>query len=327
MILKHMKRATFLCPAMTSGGPEAIHQASQVLTQQGIPSDIAYYGVDGSLTVRDGRLECVPPTENPCLTAYAEYEPAVCRTALLRPHHLIVLPEVLAGQFSGFGRATVAIWWLSVDNAFQTVDQAVPRAVLTSRTLKHLHQSAYAADFLARAGVPASLPLGDFTTAQFTAYVPTAPNPEPAIAHNPAKGGDLATAFFAAHPELSEAPVRGMSRVQTAEMLRRTMLYVDFGHFPGKDRLPREAAASGTIVFLRDVGAGSYHDDFPVPDFFRFSADDVSSGELFRRISAVQQEPQPFWDQQRSWREQIPSERAELVEQVRQLRGRGTRAA
>lgn len=238
-----------------------------------------------------------------------------------------MLPEVLAGHFSGFGRATVAVWWLSVDNALQTMDRSVQQALLASSTPKHLHQSAYAADFLRQAGVPKSHPLGDFTTAEFTAYAPAAPNPEPAIAYNPAKGADLAATFFAAHPQLSEAPVRGMSREQTAEMFRRTMLYVDFGHLPGKDRLPREAAASGSIVFLRDRGAGRYHDDFPVPDFFRFTEDDVASGELFRRITAVQRDPQPFWDQQHTMRERIRSERDDLVEHVLQLRGRVARAA
>jgi hypothetical protein len=327
VILKHMKRVTFLCPSMTTGGPEAIHQASQVLNQQGLISDIAYYGRGASLTVDNGRLVCVPPSDNPCLSAYAEYEPATCTSALLRPHHLIVLPEVLAGHFSGFGRSTVAVWWLSVDNALQAVDDVGRRAMLADRTIKHLHQSAYAADYLRRVGVPVSHPLGDFTTGEFTAFVPSAPNPEPVVAYNPAKGADLAAAFFAANPHQVGTPIQGMSRVETAEVMRRTMLYVDFGHLPGKDRLPREAAASGAVVFLRDQGAGHYHDDFPVPDFFRFSEDDVVSGDLVRRIDEVQADPQPFWAQQETLRKAIRSERDELGQQVRQLRGRGGQAA
>ena len=326
MFLKHVKRVTFLCPAMTTGGPEAIHQASQVLNRNGMSSDIAYYGGDGSLTIRDGRLECTPPTENPCLSAYAEYEPTICRTALLRPHHLIVLPEVLAGQFGGFGRAAVAVWWLSVDNALNAMDEPTQRALLASRTTRHLHQSAYAEDFLRQVGLPGSQPLADFTTAEFTSYVPTAPNAGPALAYNPAKGADLAAAFFAANPDLGQAPVRGMSRVQAADLMRRTMLYVDFGHLPGKDRLPREAAASGSVVFLRDRGAGHYPADFPVPDFFRFTDAAVHDGELGRRIRSVLADPRAAWSQQQPLRDAIGGERDELDEQVRHLLGR-SRAA
>jgi hypothetical protein len=321
MILKHMKRVTFLCPAMTTGGPEAIHQAAQVLNEQGCPSDIAYYGGDGTLTVRDGRMEITPPTDNPCLTAYAEYEPIPCRSALLRPHHLIVLPEVLTEQLASFGRAGLAVWWLSVDNSPVATDPALQRVLAANRGVKHLYQSAYAADFLHRLGL-AGAPLGDFTTAEFTAHGPTGPNSEPAITFNPAKGADLAAAFFAAHPSLSATPIRGMSRVETAQVFRRALTYVDFGHLPGKDRLPREAAASGTIVFLRNQGAGRFDDDFPVPDFFRFTEDDVASGELFRRILAVQEDAGQYWHQQQPLRDRIHAERDTLREEVRRLLGR-----
>lgn len=321
-----MKRATFLCPAMTTGGPEAIHQVAQLFAEQGLPTDIAYYGSGGSLSVAEGRLECQPPPVNPCLEAYAGYEPVVCRSALLRPHHLIVLPEVLAGHFAGFGRAGVAVWWLSVDNAVGLMDEVTQRAVVTSPTLRHFHQSAYAADFLRQVGVTTSLPLGDHTTAEFTAHVPTGPNAEPAIAYNPAKGADLAELFFGRHPELLQAPIQGMSRVEMAAFLRRTRVYVDFGHLPGRDRMPREAAASGSVVFLHDRGAGRYQEDFPIPDFFRFTREDVVTGELGARITSVQQDPAPYWAQQDAFRRSIRAERDDLRDQVAQLRGRARAA-
>jgi hypothetical protein len=326
LILKHMKRATFLCPAVTTGGPEAIHQVAQVFNRHGVPSDIAYYGGGGSVTVREGRLDVVPPEDNPCTTAYAAYDPVTCRGALLRPHHLIVLPEVLAGHSGGFGRAAVAIWWLSVDNSPVATDAALQVAVRADSAVKHLHQSAYAADFVRRLGVR-SLPLGDFTTAEFTADPPTGPGPDQAIAYNPAKGADLAAEFFAAHPELADVPVQGMSRAATAALFRQTMLYVDFGHLPGKDRLPREAAASGSIVFLHDRGAGHHAEDFPVPDFFRFRTEDVASGELHRRVRAVLDDPGPAWQQQQQLRDGIQAERDQLDDEVRHLRGLGVRTA
>ncbi len=321
MSIKFVKRVTFLCPAMTTGGPEAIHQASQVLNQQGLRSDILYTGNGAQLAIANGRLSYTPPTVNPCPDAYRDYEPVVCGGALLRRHHLFVLPEVYAGDFTALRGASVAVWWLSVDNALDTLAETTFRAVLSSPTLRHFHQSAYAEDFLRRSGVPTSMPLFDYTTPEFTSFVPQGPNPEPAVAYNPAKGAELSEAFFARHSEHPGVPIRGMTKSQIADRLRATMVYVDFGHLPGKDRLPREAAASGAVVFLRNRGAGRFDGDFPVPDFFRFDDDDVHSGELARRIAAVREDPARHWGQQESLRRQVRGEQAELHAQVAALRG------
>lgn len=322
MTIGYVKRVTFLCPAVITGGPEAIHQAAQLLTEQGLPTDIAYYGGDGRLHFDGGELLITPPSENPCLAAYAKYEPAVCRKVLLRRHHLVVLPETLATQARPFQRASVAIWWLSVDNALPGVDAATWRTLFADRDLKHFTQSAYAADFLRRNGVRSSYPLGDYTDAAFTSIVPDAPNPEPGLAYNPAKGADLADAFFAASPDLRGVPLRGMAKAEIVAALRNTMVYVDFGHLPGKDRLPREAAASGAVVFVRKLGAGRFGEDFPIPDFFRFDEDDVASGELRRRVAQVQADPDAFWVQQEDLRATIRGERATLRDQLLALRGR-----
>lgn len=322
MSIGYVKRVTFLCPAMITGGPEAIHQASQMLNQQGLPSDIAYYGGDATVGFADGEVRCDPPTVNPCLTTYEQYEPVVCRRILLRRHHLVVLPEPLAGRARMFGRASVAVWWLSVDNALQTLQGIDQQALFADRELKHFHQSAYAADFLRRSGVPDSFPLSDYTDAQFTDHVPQVPNAGRSVAYNPAKGADLAAAFFERSPEVGEVPLRGMSKAEIVAALRQTMVYVDFGHLPGKDRLPREAAASGALVFVRKRGAGLFHDDFPIPDFFRFDEDDIASGELSRRVAAVHDQPGAYWAQQEPFRERIRSERAGLYDDLLALRGK-----
>lgn len=321
MTIGFVKRVTFLCPGVLTGGPEAIHQAAQLLNEQGLPADIAYYGSGANLHFDGGELRCTPPPENPCLTAYAKYEPVVCRKILLRRHHLIVLPEAIAAEAAPFQRASVAIWWLSVDNGLVAADAPRRRSFFADRSIRHFTQSQYAAEFLRQQGVTVSYPLGDYTDPEFTSYVPAGPNPEPTLAYNPAKGADLSAQFFTAHAEHTGLPLRGMTKAEIVAAMRRTMLYVDFGHLPGKDRLPREAAASGAVVFLRKRGAGQFYEDFPVPDFFRFDEDDVASGELARRVAAVQADPALFWAQQQTFRDRIRGEREELADQLRALRG------
>jgi hypothetical protein len=326
MTIGFAKRVTFLCPPVITGGPEAIHQAAQLLNQQGLPADIAYYGAGSNLHFDGGQLLCTPPPENPCLTSYAKYEPIVCQKILLRRHHLVVLPEAIAAEAAPFQRASVAVWWLSVDNGLVAADEQRRRAFFADRSIRHFTQSEYAAEFLRQQGVAVSYPLADYTDPDFTSFVPTRPNPEPALAYNPAKGGELSAHFFAAHPELSGLPLRGMTKAEVVAAMRRTMVYVDFGHLPGKDRLPREAAASGAVVFLRKKGAGQFIEDFPVPDFFRFDEADVFSGELAARVAAVQADPAAFWTQQQAFRDRIHGERDELADQLRALRGQARAA-
>lgn len=319
MSIGFVKRATFVCPAVTTGGPEAIHQAAQVFRSTGLPTDIAYTGSGAQFDFRDGRMYCSPPGENPCLEAYAHYEPIVCRQALLRRHHLIVLPEVMAPHVEAFGRATVAIWWLSVDNAQHLLDDNL-RARLFGGSVRHLHQSAYAAEFLKRAGVR-SAPLGDFLDPSHHACGENGPACGPGVSYNPAKGAERATEFFMRAPDLSPVPLRGMSPSRIADVLRGTSVYIDFGHFPGKDRMPREAALAGAVVFIHAAGAARFQEDFPVSDFYRFTAADVVSGQLARRVREVQSAVVDHWAAQAPFRSAIRGERAVLEVDVARLRG------
>lgn len=47
-------------------------------------------------------------------------------------------------------------------------------------------------------------------------------------------------------------------------------LYIDFGNFPGKDRLPREAALNGCCIISGKNGASFFFEDLPIPSAFKF---------------------------------------------------------
>jgi hypothetical protein len=53
--------------------------------------------------------------------------------------------------------------------------------------------------------------------------------------------------------------------------LARSKVYLDFGHHPGKDRIPREAAISGCCVLTNREGAAGNDRDIPIPDTYKFS--------------------------------------------------------
>jgi hypothetical protein len=70
-------------------------------------------------------------------------------------------------------------------------------------------------------------------------------------------------------PEVEFVALAGLSRAELVAHLRAAMVYVDLGAHPGRDRLPREAAACGCVVVVGRRGAGGNAIDVPIPERYR----------------------------------------------------------
>lgn len=304
-----VRSVTLLCPAMVTGGPQALHQLAFALNRRGLPTRLAYYANGGRLVREGDAVRCVPPPQNPCLVAYDKYCPVPAESVALAPDHLVVLPEVLAHLHRDYAPAQAAVWWLSVDNAFHERaalrDAGVRAALFANRALRHWAPTFYAREFLRRQGVPEIAMLSDHVDDQFTTWRPAGPGPDPVVAYNPRKGGALAEAFFARHPDLTPRPITGLNRRGVWEAFRRARVYVDFSHFPGREFMPREAAASGAVIFVRNVGAAQHYDDYPLPDAYRFTDAALEDGSLHARVAAAIAEPETHWEVQASLRQNV----------------------
>jgi hypothetical protein len=60
--------------------------------------------------------------------------------------------------------------------------------------------------------------------------------------------------------------LKDKSRDEIRDVLSQAKLYIDFGEHPGKDRLPREAAALGCCVLTNRRGAAANPVDVGIPD-------------------------------------------------------------
>jgi hypothetical protein len=74
--------------------------------------------------------------------------------------------------------------------------------------------------------------------------------------------------------------ITGMSRRQTMEVLSKSRLYIDLGHQPGRDRLPREAALHHAHVMVNLKGAGGFYHDAPLTNEFKFNVADKAAAFL-----------------------------------------------
>lgn len=269
-----------VCPAATvTGGPEALHQLVDSLTRQ---------GVDAAMLYLPGDYHTVPDP-------YQCYKVRTVSENDIYPTDVVVIPEVMVGEVRRFAYARPIMWWLSVDNA--------AGGALTACG-DHMAQSFYAWRHLRDHGHHPMM-LGDYI---HPVFAKTNTVREPWVAVNPAKGADLIHRFGQLCPDIEVRPIEGMNRDEVAGFLNRATVFVDFGHQPGKDRLPREASASGCVVFIRDIGAARFRQDYPLPDDAFFVGDDASLLALGERVRAVLKDSPPSFGAQVLYRRAIARE-------------------
>lgn len=219
------------------------------------------------------------------------------------PTDVVIVPEVMVSEVRRFAYARPILWWLSVDNA--------AGGALTA-CADHLAQSFYAWRHLRDHGHHPIM-LGDYIHPAFRKVNTVR---EPWVAVNPAKGADLIHRFSALCPDIEMRPIEGMDRDGVAAFLNRATVFVDFGHQPGKDRLPREAASCGAVVFVRDAGAALFRQDYQLPDWSFFAGDDASLLALGERVRGVLKDSPPSFGAQVLYRRAIAREQRIFDEQV-----------
>lgn len=264
---------------LRTGGPEALHQLVDMLRELGKDA----YLVPHPHTVHNERVE-----------QYSVYNAPEAPAIIDAPGNVVVYPETYVYEMSGVKHARRMCWWLSIDNSLTFMaermwhrstatplqkarEAAVPFARMwknrvnpgmlrKDRDVVHLVQSSYAWAFVAtRFDVVPSL-VSDYTpTAEFQGTSQVARNHH-LVTYNPAKGGHIIEAVKAhCPPSIEWRPIVGMTRSEVVSALQGCGIYLDLGHHPGKDRMPREAALSGALTVVARRGSGAFFADVPVP--------------------------------------------------------------
>ncbi|HEX4915800.1 MAG TPA: hypothetical protein VFV51_17700 [Vicinamibacterales bacterium] len=202
---------------------------------------------------------------------------------------VLVVPETMTGELYTNTRMQRWIWWLSVDNYFDVAGFDKPRKRLRrwlglDRVYRlgepgfgHMAQSHYAIDFLRRHGIGNVEYVSDYLGAAFLeTAVASNRKREDRVLYNPRKGFDFTRKLIAAAPDVRFVPIENMTPSQIAEVMQSSKVYIDFGHHPGKDRMPREAAICGCCVITSRNGSAGFHEDVPIPAAFKFQRDDES---------------------------------------------------
>jgi hypothetical protein len=317
-------------PSVKTGGPEALHQLGYHIAGNGGTARMVYYDVPFSV---EGNVFRGGKGPFPLVEHFAQYEPQVLRESPLEADTLLVFPEVLSKTAATFGGRPCqrGLWWLSVDNALQSnpqlLNQEYARVFFADRSLFHFYQSEYARTVLMNNKAQQYLPLSDYTDPQFIQRSLTASENPPIRFRNnnvcffPNKGRELARLFLTCDTSMRQkaefVAIREMTKAQVRDTLFQARVYIDFGHHPGKDRVPREAAIAGAVVLLHSAGAANFFGDHPLSPDYRFTRDDVLSGRLHKRLDDILEDPETHFAAQHLYRQHILLEQERFDIEVR----------
>lgn len=281
------KKVLVVCPGgAVTGGPEAMHYLVMILRRINIDAYIVYAPFSEKFRVPDFYREMNVPV--------GEYEDL--------SGNLIIFPEVNPMLALNVKNAKAAIWWLSVDNFFYLKHRSwirnkirylkqIFRGERPTRGLKslnkiiHFSQSRYSEDFLKK-GRLTSIPFYEPINQQFLleGINPGVPGRVDEILFNPVKGKLVTDALIQKFPNIKFTPLKGFDRKGLTEKLGKAKLYIDFGHHPGRDRLPREAAMHGCCIVTGILGAAQNMIDVPINSEYKL---DSSAPNFFSNFESL----------------------------------------
>ena len=266
LILWHME-VLIVCPAnCTTGGPEALHAfASGLNKMDGIHARLWSWNITS-----------YPPQP-------AEYAAYGCEYVTDIPADfdgIIVYPEIWANHALDYPQYTRAVYWLGID-AYASWNLRDAGAFLADDSIIHIAQSAYAYDFLRRLRVSRLLMCTDLLNADFYAEYGEQERTNEVL-YNPAKATPFQRRLMEACHGITFKPITGMTREQVIDAMHHAKLYIDFGKFPGRERMPREAILCGCCVVSSKIGAAAYYADFP--HHYKFDSKD---GHIWAIVNTI----------------------------------------
>lgn len=308
-----MAQIHILCPPVRTGGPEALHQLSHSLLTLGMDARMVYLD-----RTELGRGSLVALDYDPL--GYDLYTHLLTTQILPDAGGLLVVPEGLISPriLEVCRNCHTALWWLSVDNALPALATMGGLDRLRALPLRHLCQSTYAECFLALNGFLEQFRLFDYTSPPFLEPTPGVPRRD-RVLFNPLKAGVFTQLLQESAPDIRWIPVTNMTPQEVRRLMVTSKVYIDFGHHPGKDRIPREAAISGCCVLTSLAGSARFYGDVPIPPRYKFISEPGSLPAILELVRSCLRDFDEHSAAFAPYRSIIQQEREEFHGQVADL--------
>lgn len=285
-----------LCPEKkVTGGTEAMHQLHYYMKLQGIKSYIVYHDIDYKY------VQAHVPDR------YSKYveEDAVISGNMIEDssRNLLIVSESATALLWKYHSINKVVWWLSVgyyDGGMLHFRNSIkhwlkisaknaPRIGRFSQyhhpypveNARHYCASKYAFEFVTKKlKQPATMLVEPISKEFLDAGMYTlTEGRQDVIAYNPAKPSKIMQRLLK-RGNFDFVPIQNMSANEIINTFRKIKLYVDFGAFPGPERIPKEAAYNGANILVGKRNAAINEFDVNIPEIYKLkNTSDIVSVE------------------------------------------------
>lgn len=288
-----MKRIYVFCPAnIVTGGPDALHQLVYYLRGIGMKAVICY-------CARKKDISGVP---EPYKRYFADFE--CVKNIIDSSQNIIVCPETLMFYTRKIKNAKIYVWRLSVDFSFYKRDflnrfkylltyplryilrhsrekgharenliyYAFSRSYNFKKELDviHLCASYYAYDYVSKRSSKKVEFLIEPISKFFLENRDVVEKKENIVIYNPKKNGKFLQKIIKEAKNISFIPLIGLNQLELINMYSKAKVYIDFGFFPGAERMPKEAVLYDCLIITGKKGASNFYEDVVISDTYKF---------------------------------------------------------
>ena len=297
-----------LCPyGLVTGGPDALHQLAYYLKELRQNAHIIYNDINR-------RNKAIP-------NAYQKYinDYLLLKDIVDDDKNAIIVPETLTHYLDKYTNIHKYVWWLSVDNNYSlTESKHKIRKILKKvfsldnfkklykiRTLKdfiknkkyefkddnviHLCASHYAYKHVCDRAINKDNVklLIEPISKYFLEHPYEEKEKEDIVLYNPKKNGEYLKKIIKLLPSTKFVKLEGFNQSQLIDVYSKAKLYVDFGSFPGAERMPKEAVRYGCAIITGKRGAASFYKDVVIDDEFKFDETEENIPLIVNKIQEV----------------------------------------
>lgn len=317
------KKIYILCPPNSAtGGPEALHQLGHILKEMKCDVKMLYS----------------KRKSNPVHEFYKRYNVPYTFKATDSANSIIIIPESMTNWIARFPLSDKKVWWLSLDfyavlmNSREAKKNWIRELIVPFKhkeyrfeknpTVTHLNQSQRTKEFLLTKNLENPITyLCDYVTELFFENLPEINDfpKENIITYNPKKGLDKINPIMKQLPQYKWVALQGMTRTEMRDTLRKAKLHVDFGYFPGRDKIPREALISGCCLLTGRDGTSGFAEDLGIPEKYKLHENEITPEIVTEKIVHIMENYSIIFMDYIPFRTFVMNEKERMIEDVSKI--------